>query len=317
MFYGYDVRVRRAHIGSRFAAMARSSAVGSARRASVVVGRRRSSVVGRRSSRTMSSPPPAAPPSARAGSRRSDVARRVRAASVAIAATLALASARAVTGVKIDVKPAGTECVRERTKERGVTVSGSWFAAKAARPAHDGSGHGDWDDYSYWDRAEGGTFDMRVNVLRDANAPTDTANGALGDEIYNALAETEHRFEYTVREVGVVETCFKNNGRKTASVNYHAQSGHKWDHGKASAENIDPAYEQLNNVESRVGRLMEEVRYHKTRTRRHMRTAKTVNKRVFRWAFLEAATMIAASYYQFVYVKRLFDRRERRGAFAV
>lgn len=100
-------------------------------------------------------------------------------------------------------------------------------------------------------------------------------------------------------------------------MNYHAQIGVQWDHGKASAQNIDPAYERLNNIESRVGRLMEEVRYHETRTKRHLRTAQGVNKGVFRWAFIEAATMIAASYYQFRYVKKLFERRERRGGFAV
>jgi hypothetical protein len=238
-------------------------------------------------------------------------------AAMALALALMVAAPVAVSSLKIEIKPESTECVRERVKEADSTVSGSWFISHAS-PSHDGSGYGDWDDYYYWDHASGGAFDMRVFALKDADAPTDTVNGSgKGDEIYNALGSTEHRFEYTVREQTVVETCFKNNGRKTASVNYHASSGHQWDHGKASAQNIDPAYERLNNVESRVGRLMEEVRYHKTRTKRHLHTAKTVNKRVFRWAFVEAATMVAASYYQFVYVKRLFDRRERRGGFSV
>ena len=236
---------------------------------------------------------------------------------MALVVMMAVAAPVAVASLKIEIKPESTECVRERVKEADSTVSGSWFISHAS-PAHDGSGYGDWDDYYYWDHASGGAFDMRVFALKDADAPTDTANGSgKGDEIYNALGSTEHRFEYTVREHTMVETCFKNNGRKTASVNYHASSGHQWDHGKASAQNIDPAYERLNNVESRVGRLMEEVRYHKMRTKRHLHTAKSVNKRVFRWAFVEAATMVAASYYQFVYVKRLFDRRERRGGFSV
>ena len=72
------------------------------------------------------------------------------------------------------------------------------------------------------------------------------------------------------------------------------------------------AYAELNNVETRVGSLLEEVRYHEQRAKRHQRTNVVVSKRVVRWSIIEALAIVCASYYQFYYVKKLFEKRDRR-----
>ena len=215
-----------------------------------------------------------------------------------------------VDGLKIRVARGETECVREILREAGTKVSGSWFSSKAsaAGTGRNGEhpGYGSYEDYHYWDEDEG-KIEARAMVGRGAD-------GTEGEEeAYNALRKSEDRFEYVTRSAGTLRTCFENKGKYDSVISYSAHLGREWDHEKATAQHIDPTYERLNNVETRVGNLMEEVRYHERRAKRHMHTARTVNGRVLRWALLEAVIMVGASYYQFRYVKQLFDKRDRRG----
>lgn len=218
-----------------------------------------------------------------------------------------------VNGLKIRVAKGETECVREILRESGTKVSGSWFSSKASAENDGGGrhgaaypGYGTYEDYHYWD-AEEGKIDARAVV----GGGEDGTEGET--EVYNALRKSEDRFEYVTRSAGTLRTCFENKGKYDSVISYSAHLGHEWDHEKATAQHVDPTYERLNNVESRVGNLMEEVRYHERRAKRHMHTARTVNGRVLRWALLEAVIMVGASYYQFYYVKQLFDKRDRRG----
>lgn len=219
-----------------------------------------------------------------------------------------------VNGLKIRVAKGETECVREILREAGTKVSGSWFSSKASAEnggggRHGGAaypGYGSYEDYHYWD-AEEGKIEARAMV----GGGEDGTEGET--EVYNALRKSEDRFEYVTRSAGTLRTCFENKGKYDSVISYSAHLGHEWDHEKATAQHVDPTYERLNNVESRVGNLMEEVRYHERRAKRHMHTARTVNGRVLRWALLEAVIMVGASYYQFYYVKQLFDKRDRRG----
>ena len=48
-----------------------------------------------------------------------------------------------------------------------------------------------------------------------------------------------------------------------------------------------------------AGSLLEEVRYHEQRAKRHQRTNVVVSKRVVRWSIIEAVAIVCASYYQF------------------
>lgn len=231
-----------------------------------------------------------------------------RVAIVALAVTL---STRAAVGLEIRVRRGETECVTERVREADVAITGSWFVTKGsntAAPSERGPpGYGTYDDYYYWDAHED-AFDARATLER--------AKDGSEEEIYNALKRSEHRFDYVARDAGTLRTCFTNSGSRDASVSYSASLGHRWDHEKAKAQHIDPTYERLNNVESSVGTLMEEVKYHERRAKRHLRTAKSTDARVVRWALCEAAVMILASYYQFYCVKKLFQTRDRRGGFA-
>jgi hypothetical protein len=230
---------------------------------------------------------------------------------VALTALAVTLCARCAAGLEIRVRHGATECVTERVKEADTTITGSWFVTKGshtAAPSERGPpGYGMYDDYYYWDAHED-AFDARATLER-------LSDGA-GEEIYNALKKSEHRFEYVARDAGTLRTCFTNSGSRDASVSYSASLGHRWDHEKAKAQHIDPTYERLNNVESSVGTLMEEVRYHERRAKRHLRTAKSTEARVVRWALCEAAVIILASYYQFYSVKKLFQTRDRRGGFA-
>ena len=217
-----------------------------------------------------------------------------------------------VDGLKIRVARGETECVREILREAETKVTGSWFSSKARDERGRGArgdgypGYGSYEDYHYWDEEEG-KIEARAVVGRGED-------GTEGEtEVYNALRKSEDRFEYVTRSAGTLRTCFKNKGKHDSVISYSAHLGHEWDHEKATAQHVDPTYERLNNVESRVGNLMEEVRYHERRAKRHMYTARTVNGRVLRWALLEAVIMVGASYYQFYYVKQLFDKRDRRG----
>ena len=214
-----------------------------------------------------------------------------------------------VDGLKIRVARGETECVREILREAGTKVSGSWFSSKASAGTGrvgEYPGYGSYEDYHYWDEDEG-KIEARAMVGRGAD-------GTEGEEeVYNALRKSEDRFEYVTRSAGTLRTCFENKGKYDSVISYSAHLGREWDHEKATAQHIDPTYERLNNVETRVGNLMEEVRYHERRAKRHMHTARTVNGRVLRWALLEAVIMVGASYYQFCYVKQLFDKRDRRG----
>ncbi|OUS48086.1 emp24/gp25L/p24 family/GOLD-domain-containing protein [Ostreococcus tauri] len=141
--------------------------------------------------------------------------------------------------------------------------------------------------------------------------------GEEREEVYNALGKSEHRFEYGLRKAGTLRTCFKNSGTRDAGVRYSASIGHRWDHEKATVKHIDPTYERLNNVEAEVSKLMQEVRYHKTRATRAMHTVKSVNARVLRWSLIEAVVMVCASIYQFYHVQTLFMNRDRRGTMRV
>lgn len=220
---------------------------------------------------------------------------------------LVVATTTPVDGLKIRVAKGETECVREILREAGTKVTGSWFSSKAS--AENGGaypGYGSYEDYHYWD-AEEGKIEARATV----GGGEDGTEGET--EAYNALQKSEDRFEYVTRSAGTLRTCFENKGKYDSVISYSAHLGHEWDHEKATAQHVDPTYERLNNVESRVGNLMEEVRYHERRAKRHMHTARTVNGRVLRWALLEAVIMVGASYYQFYYVKQLFDKRDRRG----
>ena len=216
-----------------------------------------------------------------------------------------------VDGLKIRVAKGETECVREILREAGTKVTGSWFSSKASAENGGGSrgsypGYGSYEDYHYWDAEEG-----KIEARATAGGGEDGTEGET--EVYNALRKSEDRFEYVTRSAGTLRTCFENKGKYDSVISYSAHLGHEWDHEKATAQHVDPTYERLNNVESRVGNLMEEVRYHERRAKRHMHTARTVNGRVLRWALLEAVIMVGASYYQFYYVKQLFDKRDRRG----
>lgn len=222
-----------------------------------------------------------------------------------------VATTTPVNGLKIRVAKGETECVREILREAGTKVSGSWFSSKASAGNGGGRhgsypGYGSYEDYHYWD-AEEGNIEARAVV----GGGEDGTEGEA--EVYNALHKSEDRFEYVTRSAGTLRTCFENKGKYDSVISYSAHLGHEWDHEKATAQHVDPTYERLNNVESRVGNLMEEVRYHERRAKRHMHTARTVNGRVLRWALLEAVIMVGASYYQFYYVKQLFDKRDRRG----
>jgi len=221
---------------------------------------------------------------------------------------IAFALVERARALEIRVARGETECVTERVGAAGSDVVGSWFVTRAGAPrTHPSYGESAFhDDYGYWD-AGGDAFDARATL----------ESGDAVEEVYNALRKTEHRFEYGARNAGTLRTCFTNSGARDASVKYSATIGHRWDHEKATQEHIDPSYEQLNNVEAEVGKLLEEVRYHETRARRAMRTAETVNTRVLRWALLEAVIMVCASLYQFHHVKGLFKARDRQGGFRV
>ena len=204
-----------------------------------------------------------------------------------------------------------TECVTERVREARTMVSGSWFVTRASNanaPSERGPGYGDhYDDYHYWER-HSDAFDARGSL-----ESSDSSEAA--EEIYNALGKTEHRFEFEARNVGELRMCFTNSGGRDASVSYSASLGRQWDHNKANEQHVDSAYAELNNVETRVGSLLEEVRYHEQRAKRHQRTNVVVSKRVVRWSIIEAVAIVCASYYQFYYVIKLFEKRDRRGGF--
>ena len=190
-------------------------------------------------------------------------------------------------------------------------VSGSWFVTRASNanaPTERGPGYGEYDDdYHYWER-HSDAFDARGSL-----ESSDSSEAA--EEIYNALGKTEHRFEFEARNIGELRMCFTNSGGRDASVSYSASLGRQWDHNKAKEQHVDSAYAELNNVETRVGSLLEEVRYHEQRAKRHQRTNVVVSKRVVRWSIIEALAIVCASYYQFYYVKKLFEKRDRRGGF--
>lgn len=232
---------------------------------------------------------------------------------VLVAVVVAGVVTRGVDALEIRVRAGETECVTERVREASTAVSGSWFITRAgntAAPSERGTppGYGDYyDDYHYWER-HSDAFDARGS-LESGDA------GNAPEEIYNALGKTEHRFEFEARHAGELRMCFTNSGNRDASVSYSASLGRVWDHNKAKEQHIDPVYEELNNVETRVGSLLEEVRYHEQRAKRHQRTSVAVNTRVVRWSIIEAVAIVCASYYQFYYVKKLFEKRDRRGGF--
>ena len=60
-----------------------------------------------------------------------------------------------------------------------------------------------------------------------------------GEEIYNALGKTEHRFEFEARNIGELRMCFTNSGGRDASVSYSASLGRQWDHNKAKEQHVD------------------------------------------------------------------------------
>jgi len=232
---------------------------------------------------------------------------------VTVLVAVLVVATRGVDALEIRVRAGETECVTERVREASTAVSGSWFITRAgntAAPSERGTppGYGDYyDEYHYWER-HSDAFDARGS-LESGDA------GNAPEEIYNALGKTEHRFEFEARNAGELRMCFTNSGNRDASVSYSASLGRVWDHNKAKEQHIDPVYEELNNVETRVGSLLEEVRYHEQRAKRHQRTSVAVNTRVVRWSIIEAVAIVCASYYQFYYVKKLFEKRDRRGGF--
>lgn len=240
---------------------------------------------------------------------RSSVTPRVVESVLGVVCVLGVASLS--RALEIRVRAGETECVTERVREARTMVSGSWFVTRASNanaPSERGPGYGDhYDDYHYWER-HSDAFDARGSL-------ESSDSSEAGEEIYNALGKTEHRFEFEARNVGELRMCFTNSGGRDASVSYSASLGRQWDHNKAKEQHVDSAYAELNNVETRVGSLLEEVRYHEQRAKRHQRTNVVVSKRVVRWSIIEALAIVCASYYQFYYVKKLFEKRDRRGGF--
>ena len=178
------------------------------------------------------------------------------------------------------IRPYSTECFTEYPNESQDLITGSFFT----------------ENVEVYNGKEA-KFDMSVT---DQNA----------NEIYNAIGENEHRFEYQVNQAGTVKVCFKNTGSRTEKLTYFSHIGHHWDHGKATKIHLDPALEALQNLDSRVASVAEESRYHKRRANRHAMTTTSTQSRVTAMAIVEGVVMITCTAFQLFYVKRLFGQKE-------
>jgi len=182
--------------------------------------------------------------------------------------------------VKMIVRPHAVECFTEHPGESHDLITGSFFV----------------ESLNGFNGKEA-SFDLTV---------TDPSS----KEIYNAISEIEHKFEYQANKAGSYTVCFTNTGDKSEQLTYFSHTGHHWDHGKATKTHLDPVLEALQNLDARVALVSEESRYHKHRAVRHARTTNSTQSRVKFMALLEGAVMILASSFQLFVVKRLFRQRE-------
>jgi len=185
-----------------------------------------------------------------------------------------------VHGIKIILRPYSAECFTEHPSELHDLFTGSFFVEKLA--GFDG---------------KEARFDMSVT---DPNS----------NEVYNAIGQTDHKFEYQTNIAGIYTICFTNTGRETGKLTYLSHTGHHWDHGKATKTHLDPVLEALQNLDFKVSLVSEESKYHKFRARRHAVTAASTLKRVKIMAILEGIAMILATTFQLIYMKILFRQRE-------
>ena len=182
--------------------------------------------------------------------------------------------------IKMIVRPHSVECFTEHPGESHDLVTGSFFV----------------ESLNGFNGKES-SFDLTV---------TDPHS----KEIYNAIGETEHKFEYQANTAGVYTVCFTNMGDRSEQLTYFSHTGHHWDHGKATKTHLDPAIEALQNLDAKVALVTEESRYHKRRAKRHARTTESTQRRVILMASIEAFAMIGATFLQLRHVTRLFFRRE-------
>ncbi len=182
--------------------------------------------------------------------------------------------------IKMIVRPHSVECFTEHPGESHDLVTGSFFV----------------ESLNGFNGKES-SFDLTV---------TDPHS----KEIYNAIGETEHKFEYQANTAGVYTVCFTNMGDRSEQLTYFSHTGHHWDHGKATKKHLDPVLEALQNLDAQVAQVSEDSKYHKHRAVRHARTTTSTQSRVKLMALLESAVMILAAVFQLFFVKRLFKKRE-------
>ena len=143
-----------------------------------------------------------------------------------------------------------------------------------------------------------------------------TITAPSGTVVYQAVGESEGKFNLITYEVGRYKFCLKLNQDRTVS-RYVVERDVMWDlhtglqappHNAVDEAHTSQLWKHVSEVDAELQQIRATQQYLYWRERRHRQTVESTNRRVVWFALLRSVALVVSSMVQVVVIRKMFSK---------
>lgn len=130
-----------------------------------------------------------------------------------------------------------------------------------------------------------------------------------GNTVHSIHGSSGDKFEFKAPRSGIYKFCFHNPNAMPETVSFYIHVGHiPNEHDLVKDEHINPVNVKIAELREALESVTAEQKYLKAREVRHRHTNESTRRRLVGYTIAEYIALVAASFLQVVYIRRLFSK---------